>query len=161
MAICHFPPCFNAVCCKICTATEQLFFTSEVHWLCLLGYIVSSNLTGLSQNIIFVLLISSAHFSTNCLEMLLHLRRFVHCRCFRLCHHAFISITHKKHSPVAMTVFVACHFFRPDQMTKNKGSLSPMRGLLKLLYIELPRWPPLLPLTGGVAHGVTAVLTGI
>jgi len=161
MAICHFPPCFNAVCCKICTATEQLFFTSEVHWLCLLGYIVSSNLTGLSQNIIFVLLISSAHFSTNCLEMLLHLRRFVHCRCFRLCHHAFISITHKKHSPVAMTVFVACHFFRPDQMTKNKGSLSPMRGPLKLLYIELPRWPPLLPFTGGVAHGVSAVLTGI
>ncbi len=45
MAICHFPPCFNADCCKICTATEQLFFTSEVHWLCLLGYIVSSNLT--------------------------------------------------------------------------------------------------------------------
>jgi len=28
MAICHFPPCFNADCCKICTATEQLFFTS-------------------------------------------------------------------------------------------------------------------------------------
>jgi len=29
-------------------------------------------------------------------------------------------------------------FFRPDQMTKNKGSLSPMRSHLKLLCIELP-----------------------
>ena len=37
----HLPflPCFNTNCCKLCTATEQLIITSEVHWLCLLGYI--------------------------------------------------------------------------------------------------------------------------
>ncbi len=69
---------------------------------------------------------------------------------------------YQHHSQKALTCcYDSLCCLRPDQMTKNKGSLSPMRGPLKLLYIELPRWPPLLPFTGGVAHGVSAVLTGI
>ena len=74
----HFPvcPCFNVDCCKICTATEQLFITLEGYYLCLLGNVVNSNLTALSLNTRYVLLISLARFSTHCLETLMHLHSF-------------------------------------------------------------------------------------
>ena len=74
----HFPvcPCFNVDCCKICTATEQLFIPLKGYYLCLLGNVVNSNLTALSLNTRCVLLISLACFSTHCLETLMHLHSF-------------------------------------------------------------------------------------
>ena len=52
-----------------------------------------------------------------------------------LCYHAFIGVTQNQHSAVAMTVFVACHFSKPDRTIKTKASLSLLHGHLKHPYI--------------------------